>query len=229
MPEAMSETLRLTLFTLGIAAAATAWILPPGVALGWALSRRGWRGRAAVEALVSLPLVLPPTAVGLALLLLLGRDGLLGGPLHRWLGIEVAFTWKAVVVASGVVAFPLLVRSVRSALEEVDPRLLGVARTLGRGPAGAFFAVHLPLAWRGVLAGTVLAFARALGEFGATVLVAGNIPGRTQTLALAIFQRVQVGRDREAVVLAGVSALLAFAAMVAVEWLTRRREKTLER
>jgi molybdate transport system permease protein len=173
--------------------------------------------------------VLPPTAVGLALLLLLGRDGLLGGPLHRGLGIEVAFTWKAVVVASGVVAFPLLVRSVRSALEEVDPRLLGVARTLGRGPAGAFFAVHLPLAWRGVLAGTVLAFARALGEFGATVLVAGNIPGRTQTLALAIFQRVQVGRDREAVVLAGVSALLAFAAMVTVEWLTRRREKTLER
>jgi molybdate transport system permease protein len=229
MPEAVSETLRLTLFTLGIAAAATAWILPPGVALGWALSRCGWRGRAAVEALVSLPLVLPPTAVGLALLLLLGRDGLLGGPLHRWLGIEVAFTWKAVVVASGVVAFPLLVRSVRSALEEVDPRLLGVARTLGRGPAGAFFAVHLPLAWRGVLAGTVLAFARALGEFGATVLVAGNIPGRTQTLALAIFQRVQVGRDREAMVLAGVSALLAFAAMVAVEWLTRRREKTLER
>lgn len=229
MPEAVSETVRLTLFTLGIAAAATAWILPPGVALGWALSRRGWRGRAAVEALVSLPLVLPPTAVGLALLLLLGRDGLLGGPLHRWLGIEIAFTWKAVVLASGVVAFPLLVRSVRSALEEVDPRLLGVARTLGRGPAGAFFAVHLPLAWRGVLAGTVLAFARALGEFGATVLVAGNIPGRTQTLALAIFQRVQVGRDREAVVLAGVSALLAFAAMVTVEWLTRRREKTLER
>jgi molybdate transport system permease protein len=229
MPEAVSETVRLTLFTLGIAAAATAWILPPGVALGWALSRRGWRGRAAVEALVSLPLVLPPTAVGLALLLLLGRDGLLGGPLHRWLGIEIAFTWKAVVVASGVVAFPLLVRSVRSALEEVDPRLLGVARTLGRGPAGAFFAVHLPLAWRGVLAGTVLAFARALGEFGATVLVAGNIPGRTQTLALAIFQRVQVGRDREAMVLAGVSALLAFAAMVTVEWLTRRREKTLER
>ena len=228
MPEAM-EVVRLTLFTLGIAAAGTAWILPPGVALGWALSRRGWRGRSAVEAVLSLPLVLPPTAVGLALLLLLGRDGPLGGPLHRWLGIEVAFTWKAVVVASGVVAFPLLVRSVRSALEEVDPRLLGVARTLGRGPAGAFFAVHLPLAWRGVLAGTVLAFARALGEFGATVLVAGNIPGRTQTLALAIFQRVQVGRDREAVVLAGISALLAFAAMVTVEWLTRRREETLER
>jgi molybdate transport system permease protein len=223
-----AEVLRLTAFTLGVSAAATAWILPPGVALGYALSRRGWRGRSALEALVSLPLVLPPTAVGLGLLLVLGRDGLLGGPLHRWLGIDLAFTWKAVVVASGVVAFPLLVRSVRSALEEVDPRLLAVARTLGRGPAGTFFAVHLPLAWRGVVAGTVLAFARALGEFGATILVAGNIPGRTQTLALAIFQRVQVGRDREALALAGVSALLAFSAMLAVEWLTRRRERTLE-
>lgn len=228
MNELAADVLRLTVFTLGVSAAATAWILPPGVALGYALSRRGWRGRSGVEALVSLPLVLPPTAVGLALLLILGRDGLLGGPLHRWLGIDLAFTWKAVVVASGVVAFPLLVRSVRSALEEVDPRLLGVARTLGRGPAATFFAVHLPLAWRGVVAGTVLAFARALGEFGATVLVAGNIPGRTQTLALAIFQRVQVGRDREALALAAVSALLAFSAMLAVEWLTRRRERTLE-
>jgi molybdate transport system permease protein len=215
----------LVLFTVGVAAAATLWILPPGIALGWALARRPWRGRAAVEALVSLPLVLPPTAVGLALLLLLGRDG----PLYRAFGIEIAFTWKAVVIASGVVAFPLLVRSVRSALEEVDPRLLGVARTLGRGPLDTFFSVHLPLAWRGVLAGAVLAFARALGEFGATILVAGNIPGRTQTLALALFQRVQVGREREAVALAGVSAALAFGAMLAVEWLTRRRERALDR
>lgn len=219
----------LTLFTVGVATAATVSILFPGVAVGWALSRRGWRGRSLVEALVSLPLVLPPTAIGLALLLLFGRHGVLGGPLYRSFGIDVAFTWKAVVIASGVVAFPLLVRSVRSALEEVDPRLLGVARTLGRGPLGAFFAVHLPLAWRGVLAGTVLAFARALGEFGATILVAGNIPGRTQTLALALFQRVQVGRDGEAMALAGVSAGLAFAALLGVEWLTRRRERTLER
>lgn len=225
----MPETLRLTLFTLGVAATATAWILPPGIALGWALARRGWRGRSVVEALVSLPLVLPPTAVGLVLLLLLGRNGAIGGFLHRTVGIDVAFTWKAVVVASGVVAFPLLVRSVRSALEEVDPRLLGVSRTLGRGPGATFFAVHLPLAWRGVLAGVVLAFARALGEFGATILVAGNIPGRTQTLALAVFQRVQVGREREALALAGVAAGLAFAAMLLVEWLTGRRERTLER
>ncbi len=225
----MSETLRLVAFTLSVAAGATALVLVPATALGWALSRRGWRGRSVVEALVTLPMVLPPTAVGLALLLLLGRGGLLGGPLYRLFGLEIAFTWKAVVVASGVVALPLLVRSVRSALEEVDPRLVGVARTLGRGPLGAFFAVELPLAWRGVLAGAVLAFARALGEFGATVLVAGNIPGRTQTLALAIFQRVQVGRDGEALALAGVAAVLAFAAMLGVEWLTRRREARLDR
>ena len=223
----MAETVRLTLFTLGVAAAATLWILPPGIFLGWALARRGWRGRSAVEALVSLPLVLPPTAIGLGLLLLLGRDGPLGGPLHDLFGVEIAFTWKAVVIASGVVAFPLLVRSVRAALEEVDPKLLGVARTLGRGPLGTFLSVHLPLAWRGVLAGAVLAFARALGEFGATILVAGNIPGRTRTLALAVFQEVQVGREGRAVALAGVSAALAFAAMLGVEWLTGRRERKL--
>ena len=225
----MPELAHLVLFTLGVALAATLLILPLGVALGWALARPGWRGRAAVEAAVSLPLVLPPTAVGLGLLLLLGPEGAVGGPLRELFGLEIAFTWKAVVIASGVVAFPLLVRSVRSALEEVDSRLLGVARTLGRGPLGTFLAVHLPLAWRGVVAGAVLAFARALGEFGATILVAGNIPGRTRTLALAIFQRVQTGRDAEAVVLAGVSALLAFAALLAVEWLTRRREARLDR
>jgi len=225
----LGGTLHLVAFTLGVALAATLLILPPGIALGWALARPSWRGRSAVEALVSLPLVLPPTAVGLGLLLLLGAHGPVGGPLRRLFGIEIAFTWKAVVVATGVVAFPLLVRSVRAALEEVDPRLLGVSRTLGRGPFTTFLAVHLPLAWRGVLAGVVLAFARALGEFGATILVAGNIPGRTQTLALAIFQRVQVGRDREAMVLAGLSALIAFLLLLAVEWLTRRRERRLER
>lgn len=228
----MPELARLVVFTLGVAAAATVLVLPFGIALGWALARpagAGWRGRSVVEAAVSLPLVLPPTAVGLALLLLLGPDGPVGAPLRQLFGIEIAFTWKAVVIATGVVSFPLLVRSVRAALEEVDPRLLGVARTLGRGPLATFFTVHLPLAWRGVVAGAVLAFARALGEFGATIMVAGNIPGRTRTLALAIFQRVQTGRDAEAVVLAGVSALLAFAALLGVEWLTRRREARLDR
>lgn len=222
-----AETVSLVLFTVGVAAAATLLNLVPGIGVAWALSRPGWRGKSAIETLVSLPLVLPPTAVGLALLLLFGRSGPLGRPLYEWFGVDVAFNWRGVVLASAVVAFPLLVRSARSAFEEVDPRLPAVARTLGHGPVRAFFEIELPLAWRGVLAGTVLAFARALGEFGATILVAGNIPGRTQTLALALYQRVQVGRDREALMLAGISALLAAAALVVAEVMAHRRERTL--
>jgi molybdate transport system permease protein len=212
-----------------VAAGATALLAVPGLAVAWLLSRPWVRLRALVETVVSLPLVLPPTAVGLGLLLLVGRSGPLGRPLYDHFGIEVAFTWKAVVLASAVVAFPLFVRSARSALEEVDPRLPAVARTLGRGPFRAFFQVELPLAWRGVAAGAVLAFARALGEFGATILVAGNIPGRTQTLALALFQRVQVGRDADALGLAAISVLLAAGALILSEALVRRRDQTLAR
>jgi molybdate transport system permease protein len=226
-PVASTEIVPLVLFTVGVAAAATFLNLVPGIAVAWVLSRRGWRGRAVLETLVTLPLVLPPTAVGLALLLLFGRQGPLGRPLYEYFGLDIAFTWRGVVLASAVVAFPLLVRSARSAFEEVDPRLPAVARTLGRGPVRAFFEVELPLAWRGVLAGMVLAFARALGEFGATILVAGNIPGRTQTVALALFQQVQLGRDREALMLAGVSALLAAAALIVAEAVVHRREKRL--
>ncbi len=208
---------------------ATAILLIPGLAVAWLLSRPWVRFRALLETVVSLPLVLPPTAVGLGLLLLFGRSGPLGRPLYDHFGIEIAFTWKAVVLASAVVAFPLFVRSARSAFEEVDPRLPGVARTLGRGRFRAFFEVELPLAWRGVAAGAVLAFARALGEFGATILVAGNIPGQTQTLALALFQHVQVGRDREALGLAVISVLLAAGALILSEALVRRRDRTLAR
>lgn len=212
-----------------MALGATALLVVPGLAVAWALSRPWLRLRALVEMLVSLPLVLPPTAVGLGLLMLFGRSGPLGRPLYEHLGVEIAFTWRAVVLASAVVAFPLFVRSARSAFEEVDPRLPAVARTLGRGPFRAFFQVELPLAWRGVAAGAVLAFARALGEFGATILVAGNIPGQTQTLALALFQRIQVGQDREALGLAVISVLLAAGALVLSEALVRRRDRTLSR
>lgn len=218
----MSGLWPVVLFTVEVAAGATAAILIPGVAVAWALSRRGWRGKALVDTLVSLPLVLPPTAVGLGLLLAFSPEGPLG-----WMG-EVAFTWRGVLVASAVVSFPLLVRQARVALEQVDPDLVGVARTLGRRPLGAFLEVQLPLAWRGILAGAVLAFTRALGEFGATILIAGNIPGRTQTLALALFQRVQVGREREALEIAGLCALLAFASLLLVEWLSRRHERKIE-
>jgi molybdate transport system permease protein len=215
-------------FTLGQAALATLLILPPGVALAWVLARPGWRGRSLVETLVSLPLVLPPTAVGLGLLWLLGRHGPLGGWAYRAFGLELAFTWRAVVVASAVMAFPLLVRAARSAFEEIDPRLPAVARTLGRRRWQVFYEIELPLAWRGLLSGLILAFARALGEFGATILVAGNIPGRTQTLSLALFQQVQMGRDGEAAKLAGIAVVLAALALWGAEALTRRRERTLD-
>ena len=216
------DELRVVGFTLRMAAAATALVLVPGVAAALLLARYRGPLRGALDTLLSLPLVLPPTAVGLVLLELLGRNRPLGG----WLaahGLDVVFTWKAVVVATAVMSFPLLVRSARTAFEEVDPRLVGLARTLGSGPAGAFFRVTLPLAWRGVLAGVALAFSRALGEFGATILVAGNIPGRTQTLALAIFQEVQAGRDASAARLAAWTVVLAFAALWTADWLARRR------
>lgn len=215
--------LPLILFSLGVAALATAVILPFGVAVAYGLARWQGAGKGLIETLLSLPLVLPPTAVGLVLLEVLARSSPLGQALDA-LGVEVVFTPKAVVLASAVMAFPLLVRSARSGFEEVDPRLVAVARTLGDSRSQAFFRVTLPLAWRGVLTGTLLAFSRALGEFGATVLVAGNIPGRTQTLALAIFHRTQLGQDAEALRLAGIATLIAFAAIYATELLARRRE-----
>ena len=216
----MAEDLQLLRFTALTALCATALMLPFGVGAALLLARWRGPGRALLDTLLSLPLVLPPTAVGLVLLELLGRQGLVGAPLHA-LGLEVVFTWKAVVLSAMVMSFPLLVRSARSAFEAVDPRLVGIARTLGDSRARAFFRVTLPLAARGIGAGTMLAFSRALGEFGATVLIAGNIPGRTQTLALAIFQRAQAGRDEDALRLVGLTTALAFAAIWSSGWLAR--------
>jgi molybdate transport system permease protein len=217
------EELEVVLFTLRIAALGTLLILPIGVAVAFALARYRGPGKSAIETVLSLPLVLPPTAVGIVLLELLARRAARRRSLRS---ASIVFTWKAVLLATMVMAFPLLVRSARTAFEEVDPRLVGIARTLGCGPFRAFFRVILPLAWRGVLAGAVLAFARALGEFGATVMVAGNIPGRTRTLALAIiFNDNQIGRDDRALFLAGVTSVLAFAALWITEWVTRRRTR----
>ncbi len=216
--------LGVVLFTLKVAAVGTALILPLGVAVALGLARYRGPGKSALETVLSLPLVLPPTAVGLLLLETLARRSPLGSSLAAH-GIEVVFTGKAVILATSVMSFPLLVRSARTAFEEVDPRLVDLARTLGCGPLAAFFRVTLPLAWRGVLAGTVLAFSRALGEFGATIMIAGNIPGRTQTLALAIFQYNQTGRDERALALAGVTVALAFATLWTTEWITRRRAR----
>ena len=214
--------LSVLLLTLRIALLSTATILPLGVAAAWFLSRGRGAANQTVETLLALPLVLPPTAVGLLLLGLLRRSGPLGRLLDR-AGIEVLFTWKAVALATAVMSFPLLVRPARAAFETVDPRLLSIARSLGKSPAAVFREVALPLSWRGILAGTLLAFSRALGEFGATILVAGNIPGRTQTMALAIFHRTQLGEDAAAFRLVGVVVAIAFLTVWLTELLQRRR------
>jgi molybdate transport system permease protein len=219
----VGDLLDITLFTLGVALLSTLLILPPGVALGWLLARRAWPGKALVETLVALPLVIPPVATGLILLKLFGRRGPLGRFFEEVLGVEIVFTWKAVVIATAVMAFPMLVRAARVAFEEVNPRLEETARTLGASAWDAFWSVTLPLARRGLLAGCVLAFARALGEFGATVMLAGMIPGETITLALGIYHEVQLGRDEAAFGLLLVSVALAFVALWASERLTRRR------
>lgn len=219
----MDDLLHITLFTLGIALLSTILILPPGVALGWLLARRAWPGKVVVETLVALPLVIPPVATGLILLKLFGRRGPLGQLVQNLFGVEIVFTWKAVVVATAVMSFPLLVRAARVAFEEVPSRLEGVARTLGAGPWRVFFTVTLPLARRGLFAGGVLAFARALGEFGATVMIAGMIPGETITLSLGIYHEVQLGNDGAALGLLGVSVALAFGAVALSEWLLRRK------
>jgi molybdate transport system permease protein len=194
----------------------------PAVGVGYWLSRPGARGpRVLVEAACMLPLVLPPTAVGLVLLELLAAQGPLGSGLER-LGVELIFTPAGVVLAGAVMGLPLWVRSARGAFEQVDGRWVAVARTLGRTRLGAFLAVELPLSARGLLAGALLAFCRALGEFGATILLAGNIPGRTQTVPLAIFQRAQSGDDAGALRLVGLVTVAAFGLVLVHEWLVQR-------
>src|SRR5205823_1614322 len=181
-----------------------------------------WRGKSIVETLVALPLVMPPVATGLILLKLFGRRGPIGSLLDRF-GVDVVFTWRAVVAAMVVMSMPLFVRSARVALEEVNVRFENVARTLGASEPKVFFSITLPLAMRGIVAGTVLAFARAIGEFGATIVVAGNIPGRTRTLSLAIFDSIQLGKDAEAYRMLVVCVIIAFVALWTNEAIVRRR------
>ncbi len=208
---------QITRFTLATAALATLLMLPPGLALGWLLARGRFRGRLLLETIVSLPLVMPPVATGLLLLMLVAPRGPLGRLLSRT-GIDIVFTWKAVVLAMTVMGLPLLVRTVRAGIEQVDRRYESAAATLGAGPLRVFFTVTLPLARPAVVAGAVLGFARALGEFGATIMIAGSIPGSTRTLAVAIYSFAETGRDREAAVLVVISAAIAFVAL----WVSNR-------
>ncbi len=209
-----AETWAIARFTVLMAVLATALVLPPAIAAGWLLARRRFPGKTLVETLVSLPLVLPPVATGLLLLWLFGRRSPVGRALDA-AGIEVVFTWKAVVIAMMVISFPLVARSVRAGIEQVDRRFEDIAATLGAGSFRVVRTITLPLAARGIIAGAILGFSRALGEFGATIMVAGAIPGRTQTLAVGIYTFVETGREDAAWGLLVVSALLAFGAIYA--------------
>ncbi|MAF53842.1 MAG: molybdate ABC transporter permease subunit [SAR202 cluster bacterium] len=212
----------VVLLTLQVAAVATAINVPIAIGLSWLVVKRRVRGRFLIEVIASLPLALPPVVSGYFLLLMLGRDGPVGIALRETLGVDIVFTWVAAALAAAVVSFPLLFRAVMAATETVDERLELSARSLGAGPIRVALTITLPLAYRGILAGLLLGFVRALSEFGATVVVAGNIPGRTQTLPLAIFESVQLGEDADALTLVGVSMSLAVISLLVHNWLLER-------
>ena len=218
------ETWQITLFSLAVGLASTLLILPFGIALAWLFARKEWPLKSVLETIVLLPLVMPPVSTGLILLKIFGRRS----PVGQWLyerGIEIVFNWKGVLIAMSVMSFPLLVRSVRTAFAEVNPRLEQIAATLGASSLRIFFVITVPLAYKGIVAGALLAFSRALGEFGATILLAGNIPGKTQTLSLAIYNFVQLGNDPAAFTLLGITVALAFVFVWGSEWLLRSGKK----
>ncbi len=207
-----AETWAIARFTVLMALIATALVLPPAIGIGWLLARRSFPGKTLLETVVSLPLVLPPVASGLLLLWFFGRRSPVGRALDA-AGVEIIFTWKAVVIAMMVISFPLVARSVRAGIEQVDRRYEQIAATLGAGPLRILRTITLPLASRGIAAGAVLGFSRALGEFGATIMIAGAIPGQTRTIAVGIYTLVETGREDAAWLLVLISAVLAFGAI----------------
>lgn len=220
------EALSLSLLVSGWAVAGS---LPLGVACAWLLARRDFPGKTLFDGLIHLPLVLPPVVVGYALLVLLGRRGIVGAWLYDWFGITLAFTWKGAAVASAVISFPLMVRAIRLSLEGVDRGLEQAARTLGCGPVRTFFTVTLPLVAPGLLTGVILGFARSLSEFGATITFVSNIPGETNTLPIALYALTQVpGGDEAAFRLCVISVIVAFGALMASEVLARRVQARLK-
>jgi molybdate transport system permease protein len=211
------------LLTLKVAAVATACALPVGLALAWLLARRKFPGKTLVDGIVHLPLVMPPVITGYFLLLAFGRKGPIGGFLESCCGLVFSFRWTGAALAAAVMALPLMVRAIRLAIEAVDRQLEGAAATLGAPPWRVFATVTLPLAVPGLLAGAILAFAKALGEFGATITFVSSIPGETQTIALSLYQLTQVpGGDADALKLAAVSIAISLGALAASEVLARR-------
>ena len=212
----MDSSIWITLaLTLKVAAWATGINLVLGVTVAWLLARRQFFGRELVDAVLTLPLVLPPTVLGYYLLVVIGKRGWLGQWLQERFDINLIFTWQGAVIAATLVAFPLILRSARTAFEAVDPQLEQAARVLGMGEWAVFFRVTVPMAWPGILAGTLLVFARSLGEFGATLMVAGSIPGRTQTLSIAVYEAVQAGQDDTANLLVVITSITCIAVLLA--------------
>ena len=207
--------------SLKVAGWATALNLVLGTAAGLALARLRFPGREFMDAMLTLPLVLPPTVLGYYLLVLLGRRGWLGAWLDEHFGIQLIFTWQGAVIAASIVSFPLVMKSARAAFEGVDYQLEQAARALALPEVAVFFRVTLPLAWRGILAGVLLAFARSLGEFGATLMIAGSIPGQTQTLSVAVFEAVQAGQDDVANSLVLIVSVTCVIALLLVGHLSR--------
>jgi len=211
------------LLTLKVAGWATALNLVLGVGTGLLLARCRFPGRELLDAVMTLPMVMPPTVLGYYLLVLIGSRGPLGAWLAQHFGINLIFTWQAAVIAATIVAFPLVFKSARAAFEAVDPQLEQAGRVLGVSEAAIFFRITLPLAWRGILAGLLLAFARATGEFGATLMVAGSIAGKTQTLSIAVYEAVQAGQDHAANFLVAVTSVTCIAVLLAAGWLVPGR------
>lgn len=203
------------LLTLKVALWATAFALAAGVTAGFLLARIRLPGRDLLDAILTLPMVLPPTVLGYYLLVLLGRHGVIGQWLDDTFGITLVFTWQGAVVAAAIVGFPLVFKGARAAFEDIDPALEQAARSIGYSEMRVFLRITLPLAWRGILAGTMLAFARSMGEFGATLMIAGSLPGKTQTLSIAIYEAVSAGQDQTANFLVIVSSLLCVIVLVA--------------
>ena len=214
------ETLGIT---LQIALVATLIDFPIALALSWLIVKKRIRGRTILDVVASLPLAVPPVAIGYFLLILLGRNGPIGGFLHGVLGVDVVFTWVAAALASAVVSFPLMARAIMVAMDGVDERFEMSARSLGAGTMRVIMTITIPLAYRGILAGVLLGFVRALSEFGATIVVAGNIPGKTQTIPLAIFAGVQLGNNEAAMRFAAISIALAVVTLLMHNWLLERR------
>ena len=216
------------LLSLKVSSLAVVCSLPLGILMAWILVRCRFPGKSLLDSIIHLPLVLPPVVIGYLLLVVMGRRGVVGQWLYDWFGFSFSFSWHGAVLASAVVAFPLMVRAIRQSLEAVDPKLELAARTLGASPWRVFFTITLPLSVPGVIVGVVLAFARSLGEFGATITFVSNIPGETRTIPLAMYTLIETpGAESAAARLCVLAILLSLAALLISDWLAKRSRTRL--